>query len=78
MNPSTLLGTLLCLAAPILTIGYLAWCRIAPFRHCRTCDGTGLDHRRRACRRCGATGLRLRIGTHLINEATRVHRDGRR
>jgi hypothetical protein len=78
VNPSTLLGTLLCLGTPTLALGYLGWCRISPFRHCRACDGTGLDSRRRACRRCGATGLRVRVGTHLINEFMRIHRDGSR
>ena len=78
MNPSTLLETSLCLSVPAVTLGYLAWCRISPFRHCRACDGTGLDGRRRSCRRCGATGLRVRIGTHLTNEFMRIHRDRRR
>jgi hypothetical protein len=83
VNPSHLLAVLLCLGLPLLTIGYLALCRIAPFRRCRTCHGTGLARRQfgrvsRPCRRCDATGLRLRYGTHLINEARRIHRDGTR
>ena len=83
MTPSTLLGTLCCLALPLLTLGYLGLCQISPFRRCRACAGTGLARRQygrvsRPCRRCDATGIRLRFGTHLINEARRIHRDGTR
>jgi hypothetical protein len=83
VTPSTLLGTALCLSPVLLTLSYLAYCRIAPFRRCRTCAGTGLARRQygrvsRPCRRCDATGLRLRSGTHLINEARRLYRDGTR
>nr|BFE64985.1 hypothetical protein GCM10020063_095110 [Dactylosporangium thailandense] len=83
MNPLDLLAGLLCLGLPTITFGYLALCRIAPFRRCRTCGGTGLARRQygrvsRSCRRCDATGLRLRYGAHLINEARRLHRDGTR
>lgn len=83
MDPSALLGTLLCLGLPFLTLGYLLLCRVLPFRRCRTCAGTGRAPRQygrvsRPCRRCDATGIRLRYGTHLINEAMRTHRDGTR
>ena len=83
MKPLDLLATLACLGLPIVTGGYLAYCRISPFRRCRTCDGSGLARRQfgrvsRPCRRCDATGLRVRCGTHLINEARRIHRDGTR
>ncbi|GIF78138.1 hypothetical protein Asi02nite_76560 [Asanoa siamensis] len=83
MDHSTLLGSIGCAALPLLTVCYLTLCWIAPFRRCRACGGTGLIRRRfgrtfRTCRRCDATGLRLRYGTHLINEALRIHRDGNR
>ncbi|WP_432980446.1 hypothetical protein [Dactylosporangium sp. CA-233914] len=83
MNPLDLLAILLCPSLSIVTAGYLTLCRIAPFRRCRTCAGTGLARRQygrvsRSCRRCDATGLRLRYGTHLINEARRIHHDGNR
>ncbi|MEU7868034.1 hypothetical protein [Dactylosporangium sp. NPDC049140] len=83
MNPLDLLAILLCLCLPLVTGGYLALCRIAPFRRCRTCGGTGLARRQfgrvsRPCRRCDATGLRIRYGIHLINELRRIHRDGNR
>jgi hypothetical protein len=83
VNPLDLLAAVLCLGLPLVTTGYLALCRAAPFRRCRTCTGTGLARRQygrvsRPCRRCDATGLRLRYGTHLINELRRIHRDGTR
>jgi hypothetical protein len=81
VNPLDLLAMLACGLLPLITFGYLALCRIAPFRRCRTCAGTGLARRQygrvsRPCRRCDATGLRLRCGTHAINELRRIHHDG--
>jgi hypothetical protein len=83
MDPSILLGTIGCAAASLLVAGYLTLCWLNPFRRCRGCGGTGQVKRRygrtyRPCRHCDATGIRLRYGTHLINEALRIHRDGTR
>lgn len=81
MNPSHLLETLLCLTPVLVTLGYLGLCRVSPFGRCRSCHGTGrarLQFGRvsRACRRCDGTGIRIRIGTRAINQATRLYRDG--
>ncbi|MFI9528012.1 hypothetical protein [Micromonospora rosaria] len=56
----------------LVTLGYLTACVVAPFGRCRTCHATGrarsrLARARRDCRRCAGTGLRLRVGRHVIN-----------
>ncbi|MGP4004012.1 hypothetical protein [Streptomyces sp. 8N706] len=72
---------------PTVTLCYLALCASSPFGPCRRCRGMGhelkTDRRGRLkrgkdCRRCKATGRRIRIGRHLFNLATRLHRDGTR
>ncbi|TDC39060.1 hypothetical protein E1211_05170 [Micromonospora sp. 15K316] len=72
MTPHNLLAAAPCLILPALTLGYLGLCVIAPFGRCRSCDGNGrkrspLGRIRRECRNCAGTGLRLRVGRHVIN-----------
>ncbi|EXG79168.1 hypothetical protein [Cryptosporangium arvum] len=72
----------LALALIILTLGYLGLCRFWPYTHCRRCDGTGKRHALigrgyRHCPRCGGTGERLRIGRHVLNHLTALHRASR-
>ncbi|MFI6229061.1 hypothetical protein ACIBCR_17300 [Micromonospora echinospora] len=67
-----MIASLPCLALIIVTLGYLAACVVSPFGRCRTCHATGrtrsrLGRVRRDCRRCAGTGLRLRVGRHVIN-----------
>lgn len=63
----------------IVTLGYLGWCAVWPFRACRRCHGmgrfTGPMRGIRLCRRCDGTGVRLRTGRRVWNAATRLYRD---
>lgn len=75
------------LLALLITLGYVAVCAASPFGNCRKCRGWGFQmktdrkgraKRGRDCRRCRATGKRIRVGRHLYNVATRIHRAGTR
>ncbi|MFE0693924.1 hypothetical protein [Streptomyces sp. NPDC058869] len=83
MTPALLASALLM----FLTLSYASLCAASPFGNCRKCRGWGFamktDRKGRAkrgkdCRRCKATGKRIRIGRHLYNAATRLHRNGTR
>ncbi|MEU5724684.1 hypothetical protein ABZ783_23045 [Micromonospora sp. NPDC047738] len=83
MTPRDLLAALPCLALALATLGYLAVCVVAPFGRCGTCDGTGrkrspLTRAGRECRRCAGTGLRLRVGRHVINHIKDEYEAGNR
>lgn len=82
MNPH--LTAAITLAAPtiLITLGYLGWCWISPFKPCQRCAGTGqtitrILRRPRACRRC-TNGLRLRTGRRVINHLRRLHTEAHR
>ncbi|WP_405797384.1 hypothetical protein [Streptomyces sp. NBC_01506] len=69
----------------LLTLCYAALCAVSPFGICRKCHGWGFrmkQNRRgrikrgRDCRRCRGYGRRIRVGRHLYNVASRLHRDG--
>ena len=75
-----MIASLLCPAVTLLTLCYAALCAVSPFGTCRRCSGTGRiggrqGLRSRPCRRCDATGIRIRLGRHLFNQAARLHRD---
>jgi hypothetical protein len=83
VTPAATLASLLCCAAPVVTLGYLATCAVWPFAACHRCHGTGrlkapIGRYFRLCRRCDGTGRRIRLGRHLWNEAGRIRRDGTR
>lgn len=51
---------------------YLLTCLVWPFGKCRRCKGAGkfkspLGNAYRRCGRCDGSGLRVRIGRHVIN-----------
>jgi hypothetical protein len=53
-------------------VGYLLWCWISPFTHCRRCSGLGKRRARigrgfRHCPRCDGSGYQLRPGRHILN-----------
>lgn len=55
-----------------LAIRYGAACWLVPFAGCRRCRGLGKTRTRlgrtwHPCPRCRGSGLRLRLGRHLIN-----------
>ncbi|WP_405583943.1 hypothetical protein [Streptomyces sp. NBC_01190] len=71
--------------ALIAILGYAALCALSPLGVCRRCGGFGfkVKHNRRGrlvrgrnCRRCRGYGQRVRVGRHLYNLATRLHREG--
>lgn len=67
----------------VVTLGYSSTCVIWPFKSCRHCHGTGrlrspVVRAVRLCPTCEATGLRIRVGRHLWNQARRIHRANRR
>jgi len=76
------------IALAVITIAaYAALCAASPVGHCRKCRGFGFkikQNRRgrivrgRSCRRCDGYGQRIRVGRHLYNVATRLHREGTR
>lgn len=82
MDSLSLIASLLCPVLSVITFCYAALCAASPFGPCRRCNGVGrirLGTRRgRLCRHCNATGIRIRLGRHLWNAATRIHRDGTR
>jgi hypothetical protein len=83
MDAARVAASLLCPTLIFVTLCYAAVCAAKPFRLCRRCAGTGLRGtgrglRSRVCRRCGGAGIRIRYGRHLLNEITRLHRDGNR
>jgi hypothetical protein len=67
-------GSILLLAACVLvlTVAYLAGCRIWPYANCSRCSGSGKSgspSRRafRNCPRCKGTGRRARLGRRLLD-----------
>lgn len=80
MNSLAMIASLACPLLLLVTFGYVAVCSGSPFGPCRRCKGTGrLGTRlRRPCPRCGGTGRHIRTGRHLVNEITRLYRDGTR
>ena len=71
----------LVLAVIVLTIGYLLTCWIWPFGNCRRCKGLGkrkapFGRAFRHCPRCEGSGLRVRIGRHVINRLRDTRRAG--
>jgi hypothetical protein len=83
VDPQVTLATGAVALTGAVTFRYLMLCWIRPFRHCRKCDGRGrlatpLGRLTRQCRRCRGTGLRLRIGRHVINHFRRTRADAHR
>lgn len=82
MDSLSLIASLLCPALSIITLCYAALCAASPFGPCRRCNGIGRTRlgirRGRLCRHCNATGIRIRLGRRLWNQAIRIHRDGTR
>jgi hypothetical protein len=70
--------------ALIVTIAaalYLLGCLIWPFGKCRRCKGAGkakspFGRAYRHCPRCQGSGLRIRLGRHVINHIRAVHGAG--
>jgi hypothetical protein len=83
LHPHLTLAIAAVLIPFVITFRYLVLCWIAPFRPCRKCDGRGrlatpLGRLTRQCRRCRGTGIRLRLGRHVINHYRRIHADATR
>ena len=81
MNPHVTTAITLTPIIIAVTLGYGVACWIWPFKPCRRCTGTGkrrspTGRALRLCRPCRGTGLRLRAGRWLYNQAASVHRDG--
>jgi hypothetical protein len=60
---------------------YLLGCLIWPFGKCRRCKGAGkfkspFGNAYRHCGRCDGSGLRIRIGRHVINHIRATHGAG--
>ncbi|WP_238159618.1 hypothetical protein [Kribbella pratensis] len=60
---------------------YLLGCLFWPFGKCRRCKGAGkfkspLGRAYRYCGRCQGSGLRVRLGRHVINHIRAVHGAG--
>ena len=77
MHPLRTLASLACCAGPFITFGYLAACRIWPFKNCPRCGGTGRHpspsgRAYRHCRRCKGTGGRFRLGVLINNRLRRL------
>ncbi|MFG1818808.1 hypothetical protein ACGFIF_33940 [Kribbella sp. NPDC049174] len=70
--------------ALIVTIAvslYLLGCLIWPFGKCRRCKGVGkfkspFGRAYRHCGKCDGSGLRVRLGRHVINHIRAVHGAG--
>ena len=70
--------------ALIVTIAvalYLLGCLIWPFGKCRRCKGVGkfkspFGRAYRHCGKCDGSGLRIRLGRHVINHIRAVHGAG--
>ena len=64
MHPHTVNVIPLILALAVVTLGYLAWIWIRPFKTCRHCHGMGRIQRRigrpKTCKHCGGHGVRPR------------------
>lgn len=67
--------TLLVLALPAVTLGYIAVCLVSPWGTCARCRPGG---RNRTCRACKGTGMRPRLGWRLYTYARRLYREGQR
>lgn len=83
MTPHLIAAITLATLPMIVTVRYLGLCWVKPFRPCRKCVGRGrlatpLGRLTRQCRRCRGTGLRLRLGRHVINRYRRIHADAHR
>lgn len=82
--------TLLLSAMPgliLIALCYAGLCAVSPFGNCRKCRGFGFRlkqsrrgriSRGRDCRRCRGYGKRIRVGRHVFNAASRLHREGTR
>lgn len=72
------LGTLICLAAPAVTVCYAVVCAARPFKPCPRCAATGWRpaplRRVRQCGRCKTTGHIARRGVRVYNHLRRLHR----
>lgn len=69
------------LIVTIVAAVYLLTCLIWPFGKCRRCNGAGkfkspLGKAYRHCGRCRGSGLRLRLGRHVINRLRAVRGAG--
>ncbi|GAA2655313.1 hypothetical protein GCM10010400_09890 [Streptomyces aculeolatus] len=71
----------------IITLCYAALCAISPFGSCRRCRGFGFRMRQtrrgrlvrgRDCRPCRGNGRRIRLGRHVYNSLSGMHREGTR
>ncbi|GIG03272.1 hypothetical protein [Catellatospora citrea] len=78
MDPSTSLGTIICLAAPAVTLCYMVACAVRPFKPCPRCRATGWRpaplRRVRQCGRCKTTGYIARRGVRIANHLRRLNR----
>jgi hypothetical protein len=60
---------------------YLLTCAIWPFGKCRRCKGLGkfkspFGNAYRQCDKCQGSGLRIRLGRHVINHLRATHKAG--
>jgi hypothetical protein len=74
-NQTSVLGALVLLGVA-WAVGYLLWCWISPFTHCRRCNGLGKRRARygrgfRHCHHCDGSGYQLRPGRHILNHLRR-------
>jgi hypothetical protein len=60
---------------------YLLTCLVWPFGKCRRCKGAGklkspFGNAYRHCGKCDGSGLRVRLGRHVINHIRATHKAG--
>ena len=65
----------------VVTLGYLVWVRIRPFKTCRHCHGLGRIQRRigrpKPCKRCRGEGIRPRAFRSAQRTARKLRQDAR-
>lgn len=65
----------------VVTLGYLTWVRIVPFKTCRHCHGLGRIQRRigrpKPCKHCGGHGIRPRAFRGAQRTARRLRAEAR-
>ncbi|WP_328990053.1 hypothetical protein OG394_27815 [Kribbella sp. NBC_01245] len=64
-----------------VAVFYLLTCAVWPFGKCRKCEGVGkfkspFGNAYRHCGCCQGSGLRIRLGRHVINRVRDIRRAG--
>jgi hypothetical protein len=69
------------LVVTVCIVFYLLTCLVWPFGKCRRCKGAGrfkspFGNAYRHCGKCDGSGLRVRLGRHVINHIRATHKAG--